>query len=282
MLTFTLLLTACAPKTSYLPEEPKDQESSAPASIVSYSASEAAELLETKNATAVDVRNSAEFEKGHIKGAMSLPENKISSEPTYLLPVLDAPIIVYGANSASAAEKLVSAGYTNVGTLEEYESLAVETGMPEDKTGATNSFSSYLLNGVPADENIFADYKLTMINIWATYCSPCLNEMPELGELAAEYESKGVQIVGVITDIGMSDTGIYTAEDVSLARELVTLTKADYPHLLPSYTLYTALLSGVSAVPTTVFVDSEGSIVGEVYVGARSGEEWAKIIEGLL
>lgn len=276
------MLTACAPKTNYLPEESEDEAVSTPASVVSYTTSEAADLLESKKAAAVDIREAAEYEKGHIKGAVSLPESKISSEPTYLLPVLDAPIIVYGTNSTSAAEKLVSAGYTNVGILEEYESLASESGAPETKAGATNSFSTYLLNGVPADEDIFADYDLTMINIWATYCSPCLNEMPELGELAAEYAEKGVQIVGVITDIGMSDTGIYTAEDISLARELVTLTKADYLHLLPSYTIYSAMLSGVSAVPTTVFVDGEGAIVGEVYVGAKSGEEWAAIIEGLL
>lgn len=146
----------------------------------------------------------------------------------------------------------------------------------------TNSFSSYLSNGTPVDEDIFAPYSLTMVNIWATYCSPCLNEMPDLGQLAAEYADKGVQIVGIVTDIGMSDEGIYTIEDLELARELIDMTGASYPHILPSYSLYSAFLSGVSAVPTTVFVDSEGAIVSEIYVGSRSGDDWAAIIEGLI
>jgi hypothetical protein len=38
----------------------------------------------------------------------------------------------------------------------------------------------------------------------------------------------------------------------------------------------------VTAVPTTVFVDSKGNFVGEQYVGTRDKQEWAGIIEGLL
>ena len=233
-------------------------------------------------ATFVDVRTEGDFETGHIPGAVSLQTEKIGDAPTYLLPVLDAHLVVYGDGSADAAEKLSTAGYKKISILEDFTGLATVAGITEPKTGYTNSFSSFLVNGTPADEDIFSDYDLTMINIWATYCSPCLNEMPDLGKLAAEYAPKGVQIVGLVTDIEMSDTGIYSAEDVALARELIELTGATYHHLLPSYTLYTALLSGISAVPTTVFVNSEGELVGQVYVGSKSGSEWAAIIEGLL
>lgn len=218
----------------------------------------------------------------HIPGAISLPASELSDTPTALLPVLDAHLIVYGDSSSEAAEKLRSAGYKAVSVLENFEALATASGAAEQKTGMTNSFSSYLSNGTPVDEDIFAPYSLTMVNIWATYCSPCLNEMPDLGQLAAEYADKGVQIVGIVTDIGMSDEGIYTVEDLELARELIDMTGASYPHILPSYSLYSAFLGGVSAVPTTVFVDSEGAIISEIYVGSRSGDDWAAIIEGLI
>ena len=41
------------------------------------------------------------------------------------------------------------------------------------------------LDGNEVDSSIFADYDLTMINIWATFCNPCLSEMPELAELSS-------------------------------------------------------------------------------------------------
>jgi hypothetical protein len=42
------------------------------------------------------------------------------------------------------------------------------------------------------------------------------------------------------------------------------------------------LLRNVQAVPTTIFVNSEGKIIGQIYMGARSQKDWQKIIDGLL
>ena len=131
------------------------------------------------------------------------------------------------------------------------------------------------------DESIFADHKLTMINIWATFCSPCINEMPELGELNAEYAGEGFQVVGIAIDTLNSD-GSVSDSQVELAREIVGETHADYLHLLPSADLIRLKLNQVTAVPETIFVDSEGNQVGTSYLGARSSSEWAEIIEDLL
>lgn len=127
-------------------------------------------------------------------------------------------------------------------------------------------------NSVTSD--IFARSKLTMVNVWATYCGPCLNEMPDLGQLAAEYEPEEFQIIGVISDV-------LEGEDQELAESLIQETGADYTHLLLNESLYYALLTDVTAVPTTFFLDGEGTVLDTV-VGAMEKSDWEETINGLL
>lgn len=146
--------------------------------------------------------------------------------------------------------------------------------------GVLSSFSATDLNGKTVDQTVLADYKLTMVNVWATFCTPCLNEMPELGELAGEYSSKGVQIVGMVTDLTDSD-GSISQSQLETAQDIVSSTGADYTHIVPSTEMY-GLLSQITSVPTTFFVDSKGNQVGQAYVGARDKAAWAEIIDDTL
>lgn len=147
--------------------------------------------------------------------------------------------------------------------------------------GILNSFTAEDLEGNEVDQSIFADHDLTMVNIWATFCSPCLKEMPELGELNAEYADKGFQVVGIVIDV-LNQDGSFNDEMVQTAKDAVELTGASYPHLLPSSDLIMYKLQFVSAVPETIFIDKDGNQVGESYLGARSKDQWAEIIDGLL
>lgn len=237
----------------------------------------------------VDVRTAEEYAENHIPGAILIPNEEIGAEPLAALPVLNAEILLYcrsGNRSAQAAQKLADMGYSNVsdfggiqGWTYETESGAYQTA---EKDGTLSSFSAYDLNGVAVDETIFADHQLTMINIWATFCGPCLREMPELGQLAADYAERGVQIVGIVSDVTQKANGTFSPDMVESAQALVTQTGADYLHLLPSSDLVSAKLKSVSAVPETIFVDSAGNLVGQSYVGSRSEEDWARIIDSLL
>ena len=133
------------------------------------------------------------------------------------------------------------------------------------------------LNGNSLSSEIFSGSKLTMVNVWATYCNPCLSEMPALGELASEYESEELQIIGVISDVleGADALSKKTAED------LIQETGAFYPHLLLNASLYHGLLADVSAVPTTFFIDQEGTVVDTV-IGALDKYAWEEKINELL
>ncbi len=65
----------------------------------------------------LDVRTNAEFEEGHIPGAICIPNEIIGESEIEQLPDKDASIYVYcrsGNRSKQAAEKLVKLGYTNI------------------------------------------------------------------------------------------------------------------------------------------------------------------------
>lgn len=145
-------------------------------------------------------------------------------------------------------------------------------------TPSFSNFSSIDLDGNEVSEEIFADYDLTMINIWGTFCGPCLREMPELGEIAEEYKEKGVQVIGIVLDV-LDRNGEISESQVETAKELVAQTKANYTHLLPSEDLLQAKLKYVTAVPETLFVDKEGNIIGSSLSGSRDKATWISIIE---
>lgn len=296
-LALLLLLSACAPKGpasagSGAPGASGAQDGSGAAvsEPVKITAEEAHARMESGGPiVVVDVRTAEEYAEKHIPGAILLPNEEIGTEPPAQLPVLDAEILLYcrsGNRSAQAARKLADMGYSNVGDFGGINDWPYETEsgayQAPEKEGTLASFSAWDLNGVPVDERVFADYRLTMINIWATFCGPCLSEMPELGKLAADYADRGVQVLGIVADVPQEADGSFPMDMVDDARELAAQTGASYRHLLPSGDLISAKLSQVSAVPETIFVNGRGEPVGQSYVGARGGEEWAKIVDSLL
>lgn len=155
-----------------------------------------------------------------------------------------------------------------------------EETMAESETEAEPyilSFEATTIDGEPLTSDCFADSKLTMINVWATYCNPCLNEMPDLGEIANSYDASEFQIIGIISDV-MADS---EDGDIENAKDLIAQTKADYPHVLLNESLYSNLVGGVDSVPTTFFVNQKGEMLGYV-IGAQSKESWEEIIHELL
>lgn len=134
------------------------------------------------------------------------------------------------------------------------------------------------LDGEKVSADIFQEADVTMVNVWATFCNPCLEEMPYLAELNKEYRDRNVQIIGLCLDTIQAD-GKINEENVSLAKEEVAATGADYLHLIPSMELYVGLYEYVPGVPTTFFVDKEGNLLGDTVTGAKNKEGWTELIE---
>lgn len=139
------------------------------------------------------------------------------------------------------------------------------------------TFSGTTLAGEPLTSDCFADSKLTMVNVWATFCGPCINEMPDLGAIAKEYDSADFQIIGIISDVIEGDEGDTFAE----AQEIIAETGADYKHLLLNEELYVNLVGASDSVPTTYFFNEKGELIGYL-IGAQRKEAWMQIIEGFL
>lgn len=112
-----------------------------------------------------------------------------------------------------------------------------------------------LYGNAVSSEDLFAAHKLTMVNVWATWCGPCVRELPELGELSEELAAKDCAVVGLLYD-----------GDAESARALMEEAGADYL-VLNVWDGADAQL-GIQAFPTTFFVDSSGAIVGTAIIGA--------------
>lgn len=150
----------------------------------------------------------------------------------------------------------------------------------ENNSQILGNFEATTLGGGTVDQEILKDYTLTMINVWATYCGPCLNEMPELGELSEELKDSGIQIIGIVCDC--ADYDFEPLEDViDTAKSIVAETGANYVHLIPNESLLD-ILSMSGLVPTTFFVDKDGNLVGEIYTGAKTKDEWRSIVNSTI
>ena len=151
----------------------------------------------------------------------------------------------------------------------------------ERPSGVMSEFTTQDLDGnAVTAQDAFSGYALTMVNVWGTFCGPCIREMPDLGELSDEYADRGVRIVGIVCD-ATGYGGVIDEDAMQAARDIVQETGADYLHLIPSPSL-DHLLAQISAVPTTFFVDENGCQVGKAYAGSRDKEDWAAILEETL
>ena len=95
-----------------------------------------------------------------------------------------------------------------------------------------------------------------MVNIFTTWCSPCVNEIPDLEKLYQEMKDKGVGVVGVTLDT-VGSGGKQDEEAVKKAQVLQKKTKASYPFLIPDSGMMNGRLNGISAFPETFFVDKK-------------------------
>ena len=122
-------------------------------------------------------------------------------------------------------------------------------------------FSTTDMDGNKVTNDIFADYDLTVVNFWATYCNPCIDELPELAEWKKELPNN-VNLIGLLVDVDEKGSDQY-----KLAEKIIKETGADYQHLIATEE-FDDLISDLVGVPTTFFVDSTGKIIGEPFAGA--------------
>lgn len=128
-------------------------------------------------------------------------------------------------------------------------------------------------------QDMFAEYDLTLVNVFATWCSPCVQEMPELEKLRQKYEEEEIRLGVAAIVLDTKTTKGIDEGALERAQLLYERSKAAFPFLIPDDSNLNGRLVGIESVPESFFVDSDGNIVSEPYVGARSLEEWSEIAE---
>ena len=144
-----------------------------------------------------------------------------------------------------------------------------------EEVGLTD-FTTTDMGGNTVTQEIFADYDLTMVNIWATWCGYCVEEMPELAKLK-EMLPENVNLITICDD---------ASYETELTQKILDESGANFQTLMTTEDMYTQLLAYVYAFPTTFFVNSEGIPVVQPLTGVPSMENAAEayysIIEQIL
>lgn len=152
--------------------------------------------------------------------------------------------------------------------------------MNETLKGGFDSFVMRDFDGNEYTEDALKGHKVTMINIWGTFCGPCIREMPELEEISEMYDEKDLKLIGLPGDLYGPD-GIVDEDQVAKALDIMDKTGVKYTMLIPSMEIEAWVMGRVRFYPTTIFVDKNGEHIKFVE-GANSKEAWIEIIEEVL
>ena len=132
-------------------------------------------------------------------------------------------------------------------------------------------FSAKTVSGEDISSDVFKESKLTVVNVWGSWCGPCVQEIPELQKLYESMKDKEVNVIGLAQDAGT---------DLDAVKEIIDKNKVTYQNIVPEGATEDFVMS-IMAFPTTFFVDSDRNIVG-VIQGGRNLEAFTAAVEGVL
>ena len=97
--------------------------------------------------------------------------------------------------------------------------------------------------------------KVVILDFWATYCPPCLEEIPHLKELQAKYGKENLEVIGL---------HVGGEEDRPQVPQFVEKLKIDYTLATPENELTRFIFGNTDAIPQTVIFDRNGKLVKKI------------------
>lgn len=153
-----------------------------------------------------------------------------------------------------------------------------KSAVEEEKKTLFKNMKTKDLNGNEVTGSIFSQNKLTVVNVWNTGCTPCIDEIPVLDKINNDYKGRDVSLIGLLIP---NSTELSTKEENEV-KEILEKSKATYNQLVASSEmLKSKTLSNLTAFPTTYFVDKEGNIIDSIE-GSGDYNEWKNRIEKVL
>ena len=190
----------------------------------------------------------------------------------------------YYLSTNSEAEKDLTNEIENIKTtLDEMMPFNGQSAFEQPQTATSDAdnvgtFETTDIDGNTYTEKVFSDYDLTLVNAFTTWCSPCVNEMPELEKLYQEMKDQGVGVVGMVLD-SVSEDGTPDDSIVQKAQLLKEKTGVTYPLLIPDKGFLNGRISGLQSFPESFFVDKDGNIVSDPIMGSNTFDGWKEAVE---
>ncbi len=127
--------------------------------------------------------------------------------------------------------------------------------------GKALHFTTTDINGnTVTSEELFGSHEITMLNIWASWCGPCIGELQELEAINGRLAAKDAAVVGLLVDGDDPDA-------VETARQIMREKGVTYTVILPPDNMDD--LFDVNAYPTTFFVGRNTALTGSPVIGAQ-------------
>ena len=126
-----------------------------------------------------------------------------------------------------------------------------------------------LMKGLNGPDRRLSGYRgrPLLVNVWASWCGPCRDEMASLERLAWRDEAAGFAVIGISTD-----------DDAAAARAFLKRSNATFNHYI-DHDLELESLLGANRLPLTVLIDAQGHVLRRVYGAQRwDGPEALQVI----
>ena len=142
---------------------------------------------------------------------------------------------------------------------------AAKAAAADDSAEKRGSIPSFSLDNLKGEQVSISDFKgkVVVISFWATWCAPCMQELPHLNGFQEKYKDDGLVVLAIATDGPETLTGV---------RRIARRKKWSMPVLLDQEGTATSLLNPRGTNPFTIFVDREGRIV-HTHEGYSPGDE---------
>jgi len=144
---------------------------------------------------------------------------------------------------------------------------------PENGYGENDKGIDFIFNDLDDKPVKLSDFrgKIVLVDVWATWCPPCRQEIPSFIKLYDKYKDKGFEIIGISVD----------QQGKSVVKPFAEKFKINYTLVIENIREVTKVFGHIRGIPTTFLIDQNGKIKNK-YIGFRPEKVFEEDILKLL
>jgi thiol-disulfide isomerase/thioredoxin len=185
--------------------------------------------------------------------------------PVRRIPISASLSVVKEGNTKPTDSALKSAQKTNSDNSIA-KSIATAPKQPADASGLDFAFVDF-----SGKERKFREFrgKFVLLDFWATWCKPCLADIPKLKELYAKYKDQNFEIIGMNSETIGDEEGEpdleFAKETAARAKQIVTTRGVTWTQSTSETAVPIAVKTfGVKSLPTKILLDKAGKIIATI------------------